>query len=194
MKKINIRKEYQKCFNYLKESKKFVWWSVGIFFVFVLLGAFVPVSEVFTQKILEYFEEIIAKTQGFNLLEWFWFLLSNNSVASFLGLFLGMFFGVYSIFASVANGFMVGFVGALTVESEGILSLWRILPHGIFELPAVFISLGMGLKLSSFIFYKNKSKNLKSFLINSLRVFFLAVVPLLIVAAFIEGSLIYFSG
>ena len=69
--------------------------------------------------------------------------------------------------------------------------LWRIFPHGIFELPAVFISLGLGLKLGTFIFQRNKLKAFAEFFWNSLRVFLFIVLPLLIIAAIIEGSLIF---
>ena len=34
--------------------------------------------------------------------------------------------------------------------------LFRLLPHGIFELPAIFISLGLGLRFGMFIFQKEK--------------------------------------
>jgi len=72
--------------------------------------------------------------------------------------------------------------------------LWRILPHGIFELPAVFIALGMGLKFGGFIFQKEKIKSLREYFWNSLRVFLFVVLPLLIIAGIIEGTLIFFSG
>jgi len=53
------------------------------------------------------------------------------------------------------------------VQTDGFLSLWRLLPHGIFELPAVFISLGMGLKIGMFIFQKKKLELVeKCFLMN----------------------------
>ena len=72
---------------------------------------------------------------------------------------------------------------------NGYLILLRLLPHGIFEIPALILSLGLGLKLGFFIFTKNKKKYLKDNLINSLRVFVYIILPLLIIAAIIEASL-----
>ena len=158
-----------------------------------MFGFFIPAPESFTIYILEYLEEIIKSTQGFSHLDWMSFLFSNNVMSSFFGLSLGFLFGIYSVFGAIINGYMIGFVASMAVESDGILSLWRILPHGIFELPAIFISLGLGLKFGTFFFAKNKSESFKNFLWNSLRVFFLIVIPLLIVAAIIEGSLIFLS-
>jgi stage II sporulation protein M len=67
----------------------------------------------------------------------------------------------------------------------------NLLPHGIFELPAIFISFGMGLKFGTFLFYKEKMKKFAEFFSNSLRVFVFVILPLLVIAAIIEGSLIF---
>jgi len=54
--------------------------------------------------------------------------------------------------------------------------------------------LGMGLKFGTFFFQKNKMDSFKEYLLNSLRVFVFIVIPLLLIAAFIEGTLIFFVG
>ena len=79
----------------------------------------------------------------------------------------------------------------MSINTDGGLSLWKILPHGIFELPAVFIALGIGIKLGMFIFQKKKLESLKNYSINSLRVFLLIILPLLVIAGIIEGTLIF---
>jgi len=90
----------------------------------------------------------------------------------------------------ISNGFIPGFVAAITVKQEGIWSLWRLLPHGIFEMPAIFISFGMGIKLGTFIFEKEKKKTFIEYFKKSMLVFFTIIVPLLVVAAIIETILI----
>jgi stage II sporulation protein M len=104
---------------------------------------------------------------------------------------LGIFFGVFPIITIIINGYILGYVALATTNAESFFSLWRILPHGIFELPAVFISLGLGLKLGTFIFHDDKIKSLKEFFVSSIKVFLFIIVPLLIVAAVIEGALIF---
>lgn len=111
-----------------------------------------------------------------------------------MGIILGGLFGVLPVLFSLYNGYILGFVGKLSVSAEGASSLLWLLPHGIFELPAVFISLGLGLKLGTFIFHKNKAEIFKEYIIKSLKVFILIVIPLLIIAGIIEGSLIFLAG
>ena len=78
------------------------------------------------------------------------------------------------------------------VEKAGFFEMWRLLPHGIFELPAVFISLGLGIRLGTTLFnrnVKNIDKEIFRRLRNSFKVFIFIVLPLLVVAAIIEGVL-----
>ena len=103
---------------------------------------------------------------------------------------LGIFFGIFPLWFTLQNGYVLGFVSSISVGEAGIGSLWRIIPHGIFELPAIFISLGLGIKLGSFVFYKDSRKKFNEFLKNSLRVFIFIVIPLLVLAGIIEGFLI----
>ena len=190
-KKKTIRQKYVFAWNYLKESKKFILIVALIFLIFALIGFIVPAPEPLTQKILEFLKEILEKTQGMNFLELFWFIFWNNLKVSFIGILSGILFGIFPLLTSVANGYLLGFVSSLVTLEESFLSLWRILPHGIFELPAVFISLGLGLKIGMFIFQKKRIKYLKKNLYDSLAVFFLIVLPLLVIAALIESLFIF---
>lgn len=192
--KFDLKEEYKKSLNYIKDSRDFIYSVVIVFFIFVLIGFFVPPPEVLAEQILKIIEDLIEKTQDMSQWKLINFIFLNNLKSSFLGLVLGVFLGILPIIFTVFNGYLLGFVALIAVESGGFLTLWRILPHGVFELPAVFISLGLGLKLGTFIFQKNKFLSFRDFLLNSLRVFLLIVLPLLIVAAIIEGSLISISG
>ncbi len=190
----NLKKEYKKSWNYVKESKKFIFAVIGIFFVFVLIGFFIPVPEFIYNKIMEFIQELLKQTQSMSQLELIKFITLNNLESTFKGIFFGILLGIPPIISAIANGYLLGFVSLMSVNQDGFLVLWRILPHGIFELPAVFISLGLGLKLGTFIFQKNKKKAFMNYLINSLKVFLLIVVPLLIIAGIIEGTLMAYVG
>ena len=104
----------------------------------------------------------------------------------------GIVLGIFSIITVIINGYLLGFVSARVVYAEGITSLWRLLPHGIFELPAVLISMGLGLKIGTFIFQKKKIKSLKEFFLSSFKTFLFVILPLLVIAALIETTLIFF--
>jgi stage II sporulation protein M len=187
---INLKEEYSLSLNYIKDSKNFIFSIVAVALVFGVIGFFVQVPEDVLQKIIEMLQDILKQIEGLNQFELIKFIFLNNLKSSFFGLFFGAVLGIFPVMSAIVNGYLIGFVAQQAVSAEGIFTLLRLLPHGIFELPAVFISLGMGLRLGTFIFHKNKIKTLKSFFWNSFRVFIFVVIPLLVVAAIIEGTLI----
>jgi len=192
--KFNLKKEFLNSWEYLKESRNFVYAIAAIFLVSVLVGFFVPPSDSLLQQILEILRELLEKTEGMSVGELISFIFFNNLWAGFLGLSLGILLGIFPIVATISNGYLLGFVANLSVESGGLSSLWMILPHGIFELPAIFISFGLGLKLGFSIFKIKEKGFFKKIAMSSLKTFIFIVVPLLFVAAIIEGILIFVSG
>ena len=192
-KKFDIKEEYRKSFEYLRNSKNFIYVIVGIFAFFTLFGFFISTPENVSNQILKFLEELFDKTANMGQGELIQFILFNNVQSSFFGMIFGALFGIFSIVTTIANGYLLGFVSAMVVSSEGFGVLWRLAPHGIFELPALFISLGLGLKLGMFFLEKDKAKTFRNYLWNSLRVFLYIIIPLLLVAALIEGTLIFFS-
>lgn len=189
-----LLEEYRKSWGFIKESKTFIYFIIAIFFAFALFSFFVPPPDFLAKQILEFIEELLKKTQGMGYFELTRFIFFNNVQSSFFGMILGILFGIFPLIAVVSNGYLLGFIASIVVNIEGVSVLWRLFPHGIFELPAIFISLGLGLKIGSFIFQKEKLKSLKIYLKDSLRTFLFIVIPLLIVASIIEGSLIFFFG
>jgi stage II sporulation protein M len=108
-----------------------------------------------------------------------------------LALIFGIVFGLFPLGTAIVNGYVAGFVANMSVAKKGIFVLWRLFPHGIFELPAVLISIGLGMRLGTILFRK---ASFKEEIIESARFFILIIVPLLIVAAVIEGILIFLFG
>jgi stage II sporulation protein M len=186
-----LKDNYYKSWKYIKESKKFIYSVVIIFFIFSIVGFFIPAPEFIGKEILRFIKDLIEKTSTMSLLELIKFLFVNNLQSGFYGLFFGIILGIFPIIAAVANGYLLGFVASMSVQSAGSLILWRLLPHGIFELPAIFISLGLGLKLGMFIFHKEKILVFREYFKNSVRVFLSIVIPLLLIAGIIEGILFF---
>lgn len=226
-----FRTQYRKSWSFIKESRNYIFASIAIFVFFTLVGFFVPLPEDVSRSILDMLKQILGRVQGLSWAGTIGFIFLNNVQSSFFGMVLGALFGVFPVIAAVINGYLLGFVASVAVGSGGLVSLWKIFPHGIFELPAVFISLGIGIKLGlwlivepfkfywkknkiiSFLFilvyfptilltliYNKKLRENMNFYISrnfpfnfqsSLRVFVFVVIPLLIIAAIIEGSLIF---
>jgi len=178
----------------VKELKNYFFFILILFFLVGIFGFFFP--GFFEKQILELIADLIEKTEGMSSFELISFIVSNNVQSSFFGLFLGVFFGIAPIIVTVVNGYVLGFVANKTVAIEGFAILWRLLPHGIFELPAIILSLAVGLKLGMFLFIsKNKSlKELWKWIKDAIRVFVFIILPLLAIAGIIEGILIVLLG
>ena len=190
-KKNFFKENYVQSWKYIKESRHFIYSIIILFLFFVILGFFFPVPENISAYIMEFIGELLRKTEGMSSGELIKFIFLNNIQGSFFGMIFGILLGIFPLISVVANGYLLGFVAAESVQSHGILILWRLVPHGILEIPALFISLGLGLRLGVFIFQKNKLKSLQKYVWESLRVFLFVIIPLLIIAAIIEGSFIF---
>ena len=188
-KSFNLKKEYEQSWQYVKDSKKFIYTIIGIFFLFTFIGFFIPAPQIIQERIMDFIKELIGQTKDMSQFDLISFIISNNVKSTFFGIIFGAFFGIFSLVGAITNGYLLGFVSFLSVNDGGILTLWKIFPHGIFELPAVFISLGLGLKIGTFAFQKKKLYSFRNYLINSLKVFLLVIVPLLVIAGIIEGTL-----
>lgn len=118
-------------------------------------------------------------------------IFTNNTVNSFIAMLLGTLFGIWPVIFIMVNGFFIGVVVFSSVQEYGILVvLFALLPHGIIELPMIFISASMGLRLGVLafqkIFIKEKEIRFKYELFSAIRFFVTVIVPLLFVAAIIE--------
>ena len=91
-KKFNLKGEYNKSWDYVKESKNFIYITAIIFFVFVLIGFFIPAPDAIVEQILEFIKELIEKTQNMSQGQLIKFIFFNNLQASFFGIILGLFF------------------------------------------------------------------------------------------------------
>ncbi len=115
------------------------------------------------------------------------FIIQNNLKASFVGMALGILVVVPFIMLA-ANGFLVGAVMHRAADTFGPGVVLRLVPHGIFEIPAICISTGFGIRIAAGIFKKESLwENYRQAFI----VFIFIVLPLILVAGTIEGILFY---
>lgn len=141
--------------------------------------------------ILTYFNEVVADSGivrddgSFNVLA----LFANNLRAMVLGILYGFIPFLYlPALALGVNAAILGMLASL-IDGQWLLLAAGILPHGIFELPALFLSLAAGLCLCKNInayIRKNEKGIMKPLLLNILRVTVLLVLPLLVIAAVME--------
>ncbi|MBS3093270.1 stage II sporulation protein M [Candidatus Pacearchaeota archaeon] len=129
----------------IRDSKIYLYFAVGLFLLFTFIGFLFPIF--FDEQIQNTITDLVNKTEGLGPYGLMRFIITNNILTSFFGMMLGILLGLPTLFVLVLNGYILGYAANKSVAIEGILILWRLLPHGIFELPAVLISLGLGIKL-----------------------------------------------
>lgn len=173
--------------DYIYESRVFIFVAFGSFLLTALFSFSFP--SLFS-ALDETLRGLALQADGLNGLQLFFFIFHNNLTSSFFALFLGVFFGIFSLFNALLNGAVLGYVIARVVPLAGAGALWRLLPHGIFELPAIFISIGLGMKLGFSFFSRTRMSTFTSRFSESLRAFLYVILPLLFVAALIEALLI----
>jgi len=188
--KFDLKKQYGLAWEFLKELRSFLIIALLIFLLFAFVGFLFPIF--FVEEILKYIQELITITETMGFSEMFVFIFFNNLGASFFALISGAFLGLFPIIALILNGYVLGFVARKSVDIAGSGILLRLLPHGVFELPAIIISIALGIRLGMFVFSKkqNLAEEFVYRLKNSLKVFLLIIFPLLIIAAIIEAGLI----
>jgi len=187
---MTIKKLYKESWKFIKTSRVYLWIILGLFAASIAFGFLFPVF--FTDFITKFIEETLAKTQGLGFWQLFLFILENNILTSAFGMLFGLFFGLIPLVLVFFNGYVLGFVASKSVAASGASVLLRLVPHGIFEIPALILSLGLGLRLGLFLFTRKKKFLDESAKI--LKTFLLVVLPLLIIAALIETCLIIFAG
>jgi len=189
MKSLSLKKQFNEARAYLNESAMYIYTVVAMFLLSAIIGFIFRDNLTFLNRLIQ---ELLERSLDLNTIEMIFFILQNNLQSSLFSILFGIIFGIFPIFSSVSNGLVLGYVLGLSYEVSGLASWWRLLPHGIFELPAIFISFGLGLKLGLVPFSKkrNKIKELKRRLYNSINALLTIIIPLLIIAAIIEGLLI----
>jgi len=125
-----------------------------------------------------------------NPLEVFGIIFLNNTLKSLVSLLTGFFFGIFPFFFIFINGYLIGVVVFVKGSEVGIQTiLLALLPHGIFEIPAVILASAYGMKLGSLFYrkvFKRESVDMGDAVKFFLRKFLRIIVPILLVAAFVE--------
>jgi len=165
-----------------------------IFAASFLAGTVAPVP--LQKEATEAFKFIADEFQRHSGGALFFYILTHDLVASILFLFTGLFFGILPILAIGANGFLLGVLYRQVAEGIGYWkAAWKVLPHGVFEIPALLIAASYGLWLGVMVVRRMRGKEstpLRSHIGHASRQYLAVVFPLLIVAAAVETALIIF--
>jgi len=118
------------------------------------------------------------------------YILANNIKVSFLAFASGIFYGVGTMLLLIFNGLMLGSVAAIFFNFNlGGDFIATVMVHGTLELFAIMVAGGAGLKLGQSIFKPGKQTRLEALGSFGKEAFIIviAMVPVLIIAGFLEG-------
>jgi uncharacterized membrane protein SpoIIM required for sporulation len=118
------------------------------------------------------------------------FIMTNNiavSITTFAGGIVG---GIGTVWLEFSNGLMLGVIGMACWIHGMSEKLWSfVAPHGVLELPAIFIAGGAGLRLAQgllFPGYLSRRASVVAAGSEAIRLFF-GIIPILVIAGIIEG-------
>lgn len=181
---------------YLNDLRPYFKISLTFFAMGIVIGA-IMVNRV--PGLAEYFQDSVANfvrtfrgMPGIQLVAAIFF---NNAFKTLAAILLGWLIGIIPAVFLLTNGVALGLVLSLSAQTLGPwLSILSILPHGIIELPAVFLGTSIGLLIGAHsvkkLFKKAPAAPLAE-TIRGLRFFCTVIVPLLFVAAVVE---VFFTG
>lgn len=180
---------------YRDELDHFVFITGGAFAILVVLGFLAGLFlDGVADKAVEGFAQMLENSQIIDdgRINVFRLFLKNlQSVLYTIGMgFIPFIF--LSAFSLVINSALLGLFAALYVHNGTSLLVYLagILPHGIFELPAIVLGIACGIYICRIITNYvrfNKKGTVGPAVLNVVRVLVLNIVPLLIVAAIVES-------
>jgi len=117
-------------------------------------------------------------------------IMTNNLAVAFTTFAFGITAGLGTLYMMVFNGLLIGVVGAATWREGMALQLWSfVAPHGVLELPAIFIAGGAGFEIARGLLFPGLLPRRESLAQAGGRAsrLLLGTVPMLVVAGVIEG-------
>ena len=119
-------------------------------------------------------------------------IMTNNLSVAFSTFAFGITAGIGTAWMMVVNGMLIGVIGAATWQAGMAGQLWSfVAPHGVLELPAIFISAGAGFEIARGMLFPGllpRSESLAAAGGRAARLL-LGTIPMLVVAGVIEGFL-----
>lgn len=117
-------------------------------------------------------------------------IMTNNLSVAFTMFAVGILGGIVTIYLLAMNGVLLGVIGAACWQAGMSLQLWSfVAPHGVLELPAIFIAGGAGLLVARGLLFPGELPRREALILYGGRGVRLAlgIIPLLLVAGTLEG-------
>jgi stage II sporulation protein M len=173
----SLANHYRQIWRDIKEARRYIFAAIVIFIAGNLSAILIPsLGERLLSLFLEY-----LKTFKYGHRDFLGLLIAifcQNALSAFFAIILGFFLGLVPIFGALVNGIAMGAVLKLNP-----LNFFKLLPHGIFELSAIFTAWGLGIWCAGGLFH---APPIGWRIKRSLNIYLSVIVPFLIIAAIIE--------
>lgn len=119
-------------------------------------------------------------------------IMTNNMSVAFTAFAAGITAGLGTMYMVVFNGLLIGVIGTACAQAGMSLQLWSfVAPHGVLELPAIFIAAGAGLRLAAGLLFPGVLPRRESLARAGREAvqLLLGCVPMLLIAGVIEAFL-----
>jgi len=178
---------------YLYSLRFYILFVIILFTGAIAVGYVGFMSETFNES-LEWLQQLSEGIEDFTEIYPLWIIFLMifiglflwNSSMCFLSIILGPLIGIFPMLIAFNTGCLLG----MLAQDLGPIVFLLIMPHGIFEIPAFFLSAAIGLRLAREVFKRREERQLKIKLGDGLRAYRIWILPLLLVAAIIESGLI----
>ncbi len=179
------------------EFKKELNLAIKLFIFGILFGVLLGFVYLTPERLANFIEDIfsditaqiISSNHSFGVT--FLALLRRNLTASLMMILLGLIHRFLPLAIIFFNGGIIGIIIWAMLSFGNILNLVLLIPHGVFELPALFLAAAYGISLTT-----KSEKGIKArfeTLIKQKRLL-LYIIGLLIIAGLIEsGAIVLFS-
>jgi uncharacterized membrane protein SpoIIM required for sporulation len=117
-------------------------------------------------------------------------IMTNNMSVGFTTFAFGITAGLGTIYMMAFNGLLIGVIGMACRLSGMSVQLWSfVAPHGVLELPAIFIAGGAGLRIAQGLLFPGLLPRRESLARAGLEAvqLLLGTIPILIIAGLIEA-------
>jgi uncharacterized membrane protein SpoIIM required for sporulation len=117
-------------------------------------------------------------------------IMTNNLAVGFMMFAAGITAGIGTIWMLITNGLLMGVLAVTTARAGMAMQLWEfVAPHGVLELPAIFIAAGAGLEIARGLLFPGMMSRKESLMRagNRATKLLLGTIPLLVVAGVIEA-------
>lgn len=119
-------------------------------------------------------------------------IMTNNLSVAFTTFAMGVTAGLGTLYMLFFNGLLLGVVGTACWLNQMSLQLWSfVAPHGVLELPAIFIAGGAGLRIAQGILFPgilSRRDSLQTAGADAIQLV-LGTIPMLVIAGILEAFL-----